>query len=99
MILFRIFIFLYGLLTVIAVGEEVKVEQFNWSHPIYILLSLCLMIFAVKTDPEWLLYFGLIALIIFAVFRGVTTNSFHWIHLIVRLITSITLIIVWNWLK
>ena len=55
MILFRIFIFLYGLLTVIAVGEEVKVEQFNWSHPIYILLSLCLMIFAVKTDPEWLL--------------------------------------------
>ncbi|MGO4938756.1 hypothetical protein ACTQ45_01855 [Fundicoccus sp. Sow4_D5] len=54
---------------------------------------------AVKTDPEWLLYFGLIALIIFAVFMGVTTNSFHWTHLIVRLITSITLVFVWNWLK
>lgn len=98
MITLRIFIFIYGTLTLLAVVEEIVKTQFNGSHFVYIALSLALVYVAIQREPTWLLYIGLFGLIGFVVWMGVSSNTLQWSHIVVRTIISVIMIVLWNYL-
>lgn len=97
MLMLRILTFLYGLLTVLAIGEDAKIYGLQWVHALNPLFSLCLMYFAIKTEPLNLLYIGLVGLLLAAAISGLVMNTFHWSHLIVRLVVS--LLLLWFWIQ
>lgn len=95
MLILRIVTFLYGLLTVTAIGEEAKSNGIQWVHGLYPVFSLCLMYIAIKVEPSIVLYIGLFGLFIAAITSGLITNTFQWKHIIARLVIS--LILLWSW--
>lgn len=95
MIILRVFTFLYGALTLLAIAEQGIANQFHWTHLLYPIFSLALMYVAIRTQPVEVLYVGLIGLLLTAVIGGLLTNTFQWSHIIVRLVLSIIIIIVW----
>lgn len=98
MIVLRILIFIYGALTLLAVGEEIMKAHFNVSQVIYIALSLALLYVAIQREPAWLLYIGLLGLIGFAIWMGLSSNTIQWSHVVVRTIISVLMIVLWNYL-
>lgn len=98
MIILRILIFIYGALTLLAVGEEITKTQFNSLHVVYIALSLALIYVAIQCEPTWLLYIALLGLLAFAIWVGLSSNTLQWSHIVVRTIISVIMIVLWNYL-
>lgn len=96
MIILRIFIFIYGALTALAVVEEIRATQLNWSHAFYVLFSLFLIYSSMRPNSDWLLYVGLIGLLAIAIYMSLTTNTFQWSHIIVRIIITVIIIGLWQ---
>lgn len=96
MLFLRIFVFAYGTLTLLAIGEQAFAGEFHWTHILYPIFSLCLMYIAIRPYPVEVLYVGLIGLLATAVIGGLLTNTFQWSHIAVRLILSIAMLFFWQ---
>lgn len=92
MILLRIFVAIYGGLTLLALFEEIKTTGFIPYQLVYFVCGLALLAYAYK--PNWLLllYLGLGGLIVLAIYLGLSQNILNWTHILVRTIISIAII-------
>ncbi|ULG72230.1 hypothetical protein [Macrococcus brunensis] len=99
MIILKIFIFIYGLLTIIATVSDFNHNGFNWLHSLYLSASLLLMYTAFTANNLILLVIGLVGLMIAAFLTGLFSHDFHWSHHIIRLIVSASVVALFIYLR
>ena len=93
MIVLRIIIAIYGLLTFLAIGEQVNADGFKIYHLLYIVFSTFLFLYVY--NPNWKIYLllGMISLIITAITTGYLTHTLDWVHILIRTIITVVIII------
>lgn len=99
MIILKIFIFIYGLLTIVATISDFNHNGFNWLQVLYISASLLLIYTAFTTTNLTLLVIGLAGLMVAAFLTGLFAHDFHWSHHIIRLLVSIMVIGLYLYLR
>ncbi len=96
MIVLRIFIFLYGALTVLAVGEELRADGFKFPHLFYNLFGGILLFVGFRPDNLILMLIGMIGLLLFIIIYSAQTQTLNRKHILVRTIVTAVVIFLWQ---
>lgn len=98
MIIVKVIIALYSILTIVATIADIKENTFNLLHPLYFLCCIILLIATYKNNPV-LLAIGLVGLMGSALLTGIIANNTHLSHHIIRFVISSILLVLFIKLK
>lgn len=100
MMIIRMIVAIYSILTTIAVGQEIYQNGFHWVYLLYFISSL-LILWAVKSTTVNLnlLAMGLVLLIGTAILTGILFNILDLTHIIIRCVFSLVIWLVLFWIQ